>query len=126
MHYFSSKTTLETSGFRAPYWSPNIVDHSSIVKHLNWSSLDLSPWVSLFDNEEHAMNWAQDRQRPSRGMGWRGERCYVFEIDGTKLDIVFSVARFLNRGWVERGSQEEFLVWKFIPSNAISREIDVN
>jgi hypothetical protein len=59
-------------------------------------------------------------------MGLREERYYVLEIDGTELAIVVSVARLLNRGWVERESPDEFLVWKSIPFIAISREIFVN
>jgi len=112
-------TTLDDSGFRAQDGSPNTVDISSIVKHLDRSNTDPSPWISLFDNEEHAMNWAQDQRRARRAMGLWDERYYVSEIDGTKLGIVFSVARLLNRGWVERGSLDEFLVWKSIPFTAM-------
>jgi len=126
VHYFSSMTTLDTSGLRTQDGSTNMADHSSIVKHLDWSSPEPSPWVSLLDNEEHALNWAQNQRRARREMGLWEERYYVLEIDGTKLGTVFSVARFLNRGWVERGSMDEFLVWKSIPYFAISREIFVN
>ncbi len=66
------------------------------------------------------MNWAQYQQRAR----WE-ERYYVWEIDGTELGIVFSVARLLNRGWVERGNLDEFLVWNSIPFIAISRAICV-
>jgi hypothetical protein len=59
-------------------------------------------------------------------MGLREERYYVLEIDGTELGIMVSVARLLSRGLVERGSLDEFLVWKSIPYIAISREIHVN
>jgi hypothetical protein len=72
------------------------------------------------------MNWAQDRVRAMRARGLREERCYVSEIDGTKLGIVVSVAWFLYRERVERGSWDEFLVWKSIPFNAIGREIHVD
>jgi hypothetical protein len=119
VHYLSSMTTLDDSGFRAQDGSPNTVDLSSIVKYLDRSNTDPSPWISLFDNEEHAMNWAQGQRRARRAMGLWDERYYVSEIDGTKLGIVFSVARLLNRGWVERGSLDEFLVWKFIPFTAM-------
>jgi hypothetical protein len=106
VHYLSSMTTRDTSGLRAQDGSTNSADHSSVVEHLNWSSDVPSPWISLFDTEEHAVRWAQYHQIARRIMGLREERFYVLEIDRRELGIVVSVARLSEYGVGERRKPE--------------------
>ncbi|GMF25894.1 unnamed protein product [Phytophthora lilii] len=57
----------------------------AVEMHLKWCSCEPTPFVSLFGDEAHAINWAR------KLLENRQQDVFLLELDSSKLGLVFCV-----------------------------------
>lgn len=91
----------------------------AVESHLEWRNPAPSPFISTFDNQRHAVNWA------SKLMDNRNyDSVLLHEIDTTKLGPVFCVENLVSRLRVQTKLEpsvyeDEYLVLGRIPKQSI-------
>lgn len=92
----------------------------AVEKHLSWTSIYRSPFISTFADKRHAENWALDWSRRHSDLV-----CDVFEIDPAKLSYIFH-AEELSKNLLLHVPQkayqnlsDEYLILNHIPEKAI-------
>ncbi|KAF4035390.1 putative tyrosinase Copper binding domain-containing protein [Phytophthora infestans] len=86
----------------------------TVESHLNWYNRKPTPFVSVFEDREHALNWA----------GLRGDQVVMLEVNASQLGCLFSVWSLVMSGLVntrlsDHVYQDEYLVLRGIPEQSI-------
>lgn len=99
----------------------------AVTRHLDWRCRIPSSFISVFDDESHAINWAiRTRKRQERA----GDRTPVYIQE--MITAALSDVCVLNLGLIVddldiscEGVEHEYLIQNMIPRHAAGNEIDV-
>ncbi|KAF2808699.1 uncharacterized protein BDZ99DRAFT_418067, partial [Mytilinidion resinicola] len=129
--YPGSRTVLTATGFVAANTTTTISSTTALrhhaSAHFDWRSRSPSPFISLFADRAHAINWAQAIS------ALKGDAvCYVTQINTAALGPgpIFRAADLLGAGAGEGGGgggqhESEYLVLWRIPIEACVGEVVV-
>ncbi|OWY96585.1 hypothetical protein PHMEG_00033118 [Phytophthora megakarya] len=97
---------------------------TAVEQHLTWCSCEPTPFVSLFGDQNHAMNWAHHLLEH----GYHD--VVLLEIDSSRLGPLFRVRDLVTNHKVqttlpEYMYQDEYLVLRKIPRRSIINKISV-
>ncbi|KAG8811294.1 hypothetical protein FRC19_004003 [Serendipita sp. 401] len=111
---YSQEEGFQAQGNFTPYYDYNL--RSAVEYHLNWNCKVPSPFISTFENRQHARNWARD---------WRekhhNQLCHILEIrlEANHGVAVFRVADLVDELGISTDSPDEYLCLHWIPSEAV-------
>jgi hypothetical protein len=124
--YPGAQTTYSTrGGFQAASnFSPYHVNglRSAVEYHLDWRSRVLSPFISVFDNRPHAVNWARLWNENNSAESCVATITIEAEDDVIVLRVVDLIDTLgLTPPLPRSRYHSEFLCFRRIPSEAIAR-----
>ncbi|PVF99613.1 hypothetical protein CPB86DRAFT_783506 [Serendipita vermifera] len=130
--YPTSQTKLYQRGFRSvSNWTPcNKAElREAVENHLIWNTDKKSPFISVFGEKRHAVNWARDWARRKR------QSCKIWKIeieppedeDVTMFSVQYLV-RKLRVGAHLKASQvfDEYLFLHHIPDHLVTSYIEID